>query len=71
MSLTFSDNSKLLCYRELKSLYGLKRGEHGGEAIKGQKGFQPIDSSTERPVMSDAEIAKEVGFFYYEYVAVH
>lgn len=57
--------TKIRCYRELQELYGIKRGEYGGESIKGKEGFQPrsIDSSTERPMnlLSEDEIAKEVG----------
>jgi len=63
----------LLCYRELKSIHGLKRGELGKiQREEGTNGFGSVNRSMERfsEVMTDEEIAK-VGFFGIDSVAAY
>lgn len=58
--------TKLLCYRELKTLYGLKEREIFKKYPRDKKGHikKPMVArdSIGNKVMSNAEIAKEVGF---------
>jgi hypothetical protein len=52
--------TKMRCYKELKALYGIQRGDNIQKGVKGTLSLN--DTSIDGTLMSQDKTAKEVGF---------